>query len=70
MLADEIEKTTKFPMRYGFGIGIHGKTTKKIKGSGCEPIFSKNLQSPPLLAENSRYPSFIGCPTIYQNGGF
>jgi hypothetical protein len=57
-------------MRYGFGIGIHGKTTKKIKGSGCEPIFSKNLQSPPLLAENSRYPSFIGCPTIYQNGGF
>lgn len=45
IVADKIEKTTKIPMRYGFGIGLHGKTSKKTKGSGSEPIFLKNLRA-------------------------
>lgn len=45
IVANKIEKPTKIPMRYGFGIGLHGKTSKKTKGSGSEPIFLKNRRA-------------------------
>lgn len=51
MVANKIEKTTKIPMRYGFGIGLHGKTSKKTKGSGSEPIFLKNLRAGTSIPE-------------------